>query len=156
MRIPVIRRRTSVVGAALLAIGMLAAPVAATAQEAEEAEETTSGASTDSSTCIGRLRTHQPEGQIRATYDFYTGMSAVPSATQLTNAGLEAQCQLRRWSILEDDNSFHPGPIDGYFGQQSQEAMKNLQAWFNSRGAGLDEDGWPGPSSWTYLRHPSA
>lgn len=151
MRIPATRRRTSVLGAALLAIGMLAAPVAASAQEADE---TTSDASTNSIDC-GTFRHYEPAGERRLTFDFYTGMSAIPSSSQVTSAGIEAQCLLQRWASAIPDDSIDPGAIDGYFGPQSQQAMENMQAWFNRHWqAGLAEDGWPGPASWDYLRHP--
>ena len=79
----------------------------------------------------------------------YSGLTAVPSTTQVTTAGEEAQCLLKH--IGQD-----PGPIDGIFGAQSQAAMRNFQIGFNESGYGLppylDTDGMPGPQSWPALR----
>ena len=87
-----------------------------------------------------------------ARYEYaghYSGLTAVPSTTQVTTAGEEAQCLLK---LIGQD----PGPIDGVFGSQSQAAMRSFQVGFNQSGYGqppyLDTDGMPGPQSWPALR----
>lgn len=77
---------------------------------------------------------------------WYDGMTAVPRADIVTSAGIEAQCQLR-------ETGYYSGAIDGYFGPQSQAAMKGFQRHVNKvHGVGLAVDGWPGPKSWPWLR----
>lgn len=81
-----------------------------------------------------------------AFFGYYSGNTAVPSGTQVTSSGLEAQCIL--WFT-----GFNPGTIDGVFGRNSRAAMTDFQAWMNDHFAsGLREDGWPGPASWRWLR----
>lgn len=76
----------------------------------------------------------------------YSGLTAVPRADRVTSAGIEAQCLLR-------DSGYYTGAIDGYFGPQSQAAMKGYQRLINRQhGVGLAVDGWPGPQSWPWLR----
>jgi hypothetical protein len=48
---------------------------------------------------------------------------------------------------------YNPGGIDGVFGSNSQRAMNAFQTDMNDIfGAGLSEDGMPGPQSWKWLR----
>lgn len=76
----------------------------------------------------------------------YSGLTAVPSATQDTSSGEEAQCLLVY-------AGYNPGGVDGVFGKNSQAAMKLFQAHMNADfGAGLKVDGFPGPQSWPRLR----
>ncbi|MDX3855223.1 peptidoglycan-binding domain-containing protein [Streptomyces sp. AK02-01A] len=76
---------------------------------------------------------------------YYSGMTVIPSKTGVSAAGIEAQCILK-------SRGYNPGTIDGVFGPNSREAMRQLQHAANSYNAGLDEDGMPGPLSWGYLR----
>ncbi|MET8731783.1 peptidoglycan-binding domain-containing protein [Streptomyces parvus] len=77
---------------------------------------------------------------------WYAGMTAVPAAGRVTDQGIEAQCLLK-------DAGYYRGAIDGYFGPQSQDAMKRYQRLINQQhGVGLVVDGWPGPKSWPWLR----
>jgi hypothetical protein len=77
----------------------------------------------------------------------YSGLTVVPSKTVVTSSGVEAQCLLVRYG------DYNPGTIDGVFGPNSQNAMKQFQRDMNSFfGAGLAVDGLPGPASWKWLR----
>jgi peptidoglycan hydrolase-like protein with peptidoglycan-binding domain len=77
----------------------------------------------------------------------YSGTTAVPSKTQDTSAGEEAQCLLVRYG------DYNPGGLDGVFGPNSQAAMRKFQQDMNSIfGAGLSVDGLPGPHTWPWLR----
>jgi peptidoglycan hydrolase-like protein with peptidoglycan-binding domain len=77
----------------------------------------------------------------------YGGVTREPSTTQVTSAGLEAQCLLVRY------NDYDPGPIDGVFGPRSQAATKAFQAEMNAAfGAGLAVDGMVGRQTWPWLR----
>jgi peptidoglycan hydrolase-like protein with peptidoglycan-binding domain len=77
----------------------------------------------------------------------YNGLTQSPSKTQVTSSGVEAQCLLVRYG------DYNPGPIDGVFGSRSQAAMTSFQQDMNAIfGAGLAEDGMPGPASWKWLR----
>ena len=49
-----------------------------------------------------------------AFFGHYSGNSAIPSKTQVTSSGVEAQCIL--WFT-----GFNPGTIDGVFGRSSQD-----------------------------------
>ena len=81
----------------------------------------------------------------------YSGVTTIPSKTQVTAAGAEAQCLLKRIG-------FNPGTIDGVFGPNSQAAMKDFQLYWD--GAITTDphypriaiDGMPGPESWPPLR----
>jgi putative peptidoglycan binding protein len=80
----------------------------------------------------------------------YSGLTAVPSTTQVTSAGVEAQCMLARYGF------YNPGGIDGVFGRNSQAAMHQFQIDMNNIfGAGLATgpgQDLPGPNSWKWLR----
>ena len=77
----------------------------------------------------------------------YNGLTTIPSTTQITAAGIEAQCLLIRYG------SYNPGPVDGVFGNNSRAAMRQFQIDMNNVwGAGLTTDGLPGPQSWKWLR----
>ncbi|MET8328130.1 peptidoglycan-binding domain-containing protein [Streptomyces sp. NPDC005181] len=81
----------------------------------------------------------------------YSGMTASPSSTQVTSAGVEAQCLLKYLGIpgLNTD----PGTIDGVFGSNSKAATKRFQVWVNDTyNAGIAEDGGVGPQTWPWLR----
>lgn len=79
----------------------------------------------------------------------YGGLNAVPSTTQVTSAGEEAQCLLKK-------AGYDPGTIDGVFGSHSQAAMHQFQTDMNTYyGAGLATgpgQDLPGPNSWKWLR----
>jgi hypothetical protein len=78
---------------------------------------------------------------------YYSGTITNPSKTQVTDAGLEAQCMLARYK------AYNPGGIDGVFGQNSQAAMRKFQQDMNNLfSAGLAVDGLPGTHSWPWLR----
>jgi hypothetical protein len=77
----------------------------------------------------------------------YSGVTQEPSRTQVTSAGVEAQCLLVRYG------DYDPGPIDGVFGSRSQAATRAFQAEMNAAfGAGLSVDGMVGPNTWPWLR----
>jgi hypothetical protein len=77
----------------------------------------------------------------------YSGLTAVPSTSVVTSAGVEAQCLLVRYG------DYNPGVIDGVFGRNSRAAMTQFQQDMNSLfGAGLSTDGLPGPQTWKWLR----
>lgn len=135
-------RRGSALLASTIALGMLAAPSAALANEPGADVGTASALCGD-----------QYVDDDRIHYGHYTGMHAIPSGTQVTSAGIEAQCLLARFSRVIPDSDMDPGGIDGIFGSNSQQAMKAFQRWANRWwDAGLDVDGWPGPESWPHLR----
>jgi hypothetical protein len=79
----------------------------------------------------------------------YGGLNVVPSTTQVTSAGEEAQCLLKK-------AGYDPGTIDGVFGSHSQAAMHQFQTDLNTyHGAGLATgpgQDLPGPNSWKWLR----
>jgi len=79
----------------------------------------------------------------------YNGYTAVPISWGVSAAGIEAQCLLAR-------AGYNPGPIDGIFGPHSQAAAAALQRDFDSFGAGISVDGFPGPQTWPWLRCRSA
>jgi len=93
-------------------------------------------------------------------FGHYIGAIHVPSATQVTDAGLEAQCLLQAWHETLPEEISDPGAVDGIFGPLSQAAMADVQRWANdNRGGDLDGgdllvDGFPGPQSWPQLRNP--
>lgn len=77
---------------------------------------------------------------------YYSGNTVVPSATSVSNAGIEAQCLLK---LVNRD----PGPIDGIFGSNSQRAMAQAQHEINIYyETHLTEDGLPGPATWPKFR----
>ena len=125
---------------AALGIALLATPASASGEHEQEA-----GVGSNSSIC--QEDTSTPTHH----YGHYRGHTTVPSTTQVTSSGLEAQCILAYWTEFIDIP--HPGPFDGIFGPQSQASMTAFQEWVNDQvGAGLGEDGLPGPQSWPYLR----
>jgi hypothetical protein len=76
----------------------------------------------------------------------YSGMTTQPSTTGVSNAGIEAQCLLRKYN-------YNPGTIDGVFGPTSRRAAREFQEDMNEAfGAGLVVDGKIGPRSWVHLR----
>ncbi|WP_166027481.1 peptidoglycan-binding domain-containing protein [Streptomyces chilikensis] len=80
------------------------------------------------------------------TAGYYSGNTVIPSSTQVTAAGKEAQCLL-------DYMGPDPGTIDGIFGPQSKDAAANFQKMMNSAcNAGLVADGIVGSKTWPYLR----
>ncbi|MER6346546.1 peptidoglycan-binding domain-containing protein [Streptomyces sp. NPDC001595] len=82
----------------------------------------------------------------RLTAGYYSGDTVVPSTTQVTAAGKEAQCLLQY-------QGYNPGTIDGVFGSRSQSAARLFQSTVNGAcKAGLAVDGKIGPKSWPYLR----
>jgi peptidoglycan hydrolase-like protein with peptidoglycan-binding domain len=77
---------------------------------------------------------------------YYTGVTVEPSTSSVSNAGIEAQCLLRKYG-------YNPGTIDGIFGSNSRAAARNFQEDMNDNfGAGLREDGIIGRNSWPHLR----
>ena len=87
-------------------------------------------------------------------YGYYDGMTVIPSTSGVSAAGIEAQCSLVRASRDLGHAGMNPGTVDGIFGRNSQNAMREFQRWVNRTfGAGsVAEDGLPGPESWPYLR----
>ncbi|MFI9604781.1 peptidoglycan-binding protein [Streptomyces sp. NPDC052043] len=73
---------------------------------------------------------------------YYSGNTVVPSASYVTNAGIEAQCLLKWIGYYRDS-------VDGIFGPHSQAAMKLAQKTMG----GVSVDGFPGPQSWRGLRY---
>jgi hypothetical protein len=142
--------RIATAGAAIMAAIALAAPASA----APNPHPPVRAAAL--SNCLGQpFTTHPNESftQGNTTYvgrgyaGHYSGLTAVPSKTQVTSSGVEAQCLLARYG------DYNPGGIDGVFGSNSQRAMKAFQTDMNDIfGAGLSEDGMPGPQSWKWLR----
>ncbi|WP_215451735.1 peptidoglycan-binding protein [Streptomyces sp. ATCC 21386] len=77
---------------------------------------------------------------------YYSGSTVIPSTTQVTAAGKEAQCLLKH-------RGYNPGAIDGVFGATSRAAAKDFQESRNELcDAGLAEDGSVGPKTWPWLR----
>lgn len=125
--------------AAAIGISLMATPAAA----ADEPEEITS---------ISGVCQLDPDER-GLYYGHYRGHEAIPSATQVTSSGLEAQCILGYLSA-QIPVVPHPGAYDGIFGDNSQASMEAYQRWINRNidGANLGVDGLPGPQSWPYLR----
>lgn len=133
------RTGATLLGAAL-GITLLATPASATSEQEQEA-----GIASNPPICV--MDTSTPTHH----YGHYRGHTAIPSTTQVTSSGLEAQCILAYWSQYIDIP--HPGPYDGIFGPRSQASMLAFQEWANDQNdAGLDQDGLPGPQSWPVLR----
>lgn len=77
---------------------------------------------------------------------YYSGETVVPSASQVTASGKEAQCLLHH-------KGYNPGTVDGIFGSNSQSATKEFQRIVNSQcDENLVVDGKVGPRTWPYLR----
>jgi peptidoglycan hydrolase-like protein with peptidoglycan-binding domain len=82
----------------------------------------------------------------RLSAGYYNGNTVVPSSSQVTAAGKEAQCLLQY-------QGYDPGTIDGIFGRKSQAAAKKLQGVVNHAcDTNLAEDGKVGQQTWPYLR----
>lgn len=149
---PVTRKRLG--GATALSTAVALSLLAAPAAGAAPSDHSQAGTNSAASECSG-------DWHYGGYYfGYYLGNVIVPATDQVTDAGLEAQCQLDLWHNLMPDDVRHPGPIDGVFGEQSQAAMSDAQRWVNEYGEGdpdggdLDVDGLPGPQSWGPLRHP--
>ena len=82
----------------------------------------------------------------RLTAGFYSGNTVIPSTSQVTSAGKEAQCLLWYWG--------YNVTIDGVFGPKSQTAAKAFQSSVNAscKPHHLDVDGSIGPKTWPFLR----
>ncbi|WP_406441721.1 peptidoglycan-binding protein [Streptomyces sp. NBC_00631] len=81
------------------------------------------------------------------TAGYYSGGTVIPSTTQVTAAGKEAQCLLKF-------RGFDPGTVDGIFGPKSQAAARAFQHATNDVcQTTLDEDGSVGPKTWPWLRY---
>ncbi|GAA3502814.1 hypothetical protein GCM10019016_099230 [Streptomyces prasinosporus] len=82
----------------------------------------------------------------RLTAGYYSGNTVVPSSSQVTAAGKEAQCLLQY-------QGYNPGTVDGIFGSRSQTAAKRFQSTVNDAcDTNLRVDGKIGEQSWPYLR----
>ncbi|MEV4972180.1 peptidoglycan-binding domain-containing protein [Streptomyces scopuliridis] len=82
----------------------------------------------------------------RAYAGYYSGNTVIPSPTAVTNAGIEAQCLLKR-------AKFDPGTIDGVFGNNSQAATTRFQTLMNNAfGYNIAIDGIVGSETWPALR----
>ncbi|MFD4603530.1 peptidoglycan-binding protein [Streptomyces sp. NPDC058464] len=82
------------------------------------------------------------------TAGYYSGSTAIPSTSQVTAAGKEAQCLLKY-------RGYDPGTVDGIFGSKSQAAARAFQHDINDLcEAALKEDGSVGPKTWPWLRYP--
>ncbi|MFI1223648.1 MULTISPECIES: peptidoglycan-binding protein [unclassified Streptomyces] len=82
----------------------------------------------------------------RLSAGYYSGTTVVPSASQVTSAGKEAQCLLQY-------HGRDPGTIDGIFGRNSQKAAEKFQSTVNyACNTDLAEDGKVGPRTWPHLR----
>lgn len=150
-------RASALALAAALGIGLFAAPAAVAEDTAETrigliakpaatAQPHEARPAADAPPCL------QDSSGPGHQFGHYRGETVVPSASQSTAAGLEAQCILAMHS-RSISSVPHPGPYDGIFGEQSQRSMEAYQKWQNEHfRAGLDEDGLPGPASWPYLR----
>ncbi|MGV9276488.1 peptidoglycan-binding domain-containing protein [Streptomyces griseosporeus] len=131
------RKRVSLLIATAALGTALAVPAAASAAPQHAA----GGVSAQAYSCtIKNVNGHKEAG-------YYSGNTVVPSSTQVTKAGIEAQC------ILKVMN-YPTGTVDGVFGANSKAAMKKFQTDVNTYYGRkvLDVDGLPGPSSWPYLR----
>ncbi|MFD4506316.1 peptidoglycan-binding protein [Streptomyces sp. NPDC058457] len=82
------------------------------------------------------------------TAGYYKGDTVIPSTSQVTAAGKEAQCLLKY-------RGYDPGTVDGIFGSKSQAAARAFQHDTNDIcEAALKEDGSVGPKTWPWLRFP--
>ena len=81
------------------------------------------------------------------TAGYYSGNTVIPSTSQVTAAGKEAQCLLKF-------RGYDPGAIDGVFGSKSRAAAKAFQQTTNEFcQTDLAEDGSVGPKTWPWLRY---
>jgi len=150
-------RRLLAVGAATIALGALAST--ASAASAATPATLTGSARTVATplavTCSYSTNLSQSftfNGSTFQGFEYaghYSGLTVVPSTTQVTSSGEEAQCLLAR-------AGYNPGTIDGVFGTHSQAAMHQFQTDMNNLfGAGLATgpgQDLPGPHSWKWLR----
>jgi peptidoglycan hydrolase-like protein with peptidoglycan-binding domain len=130
------------VGTGAVAMSVLLMPAAAAAQpgEAPPQRVATADASVQATCNYSTVNRRGFAGH-------YSGVTQEPSTTQVTSAGLEAQCLLVRYG------DYDPGPIDGVFGPRSQAATRAFQAEMNAAfAAGLSVDGMVGPQTWPWLR----
>lgn len=136
------QRRIASLSGAVLGISLLAVPAAGASESGETAETTSTPA----------LCTDRDSSTPAHHFGHYGGHSAVPSTTEVTASGIEAQCIL--WYLSQyNDEIPGPGAVDGIFGPNSQTSMRAFQRWSNDQQeAGLSVDGLPGPASWPYLR----
>jgi|SRR5690625_2869929 len=114
------------------------------------------GAAADEIDQMAEIATDPPVCELKSEwnglyYDYYLGHHVIPSTTEPTASGLEAQCALAYWSE-QVEGVPHPGTYDGIFGPQSQASMRAYQEYRNGLDADLGVDGLPGPESWPYLR----
>ncbi|MGW6709182.1 peptidoglycan-binding domain-containing protein [Streptomyces sp. NPDC054956] len=86
----------------------------------------------------------------------YSGITVVPSKTQDTSSGEEAQCLLKLGAQYYNMPGWDPGTVDGVFGPRSQTAFHNFQvsmnSWFNAGLAVGGNQDLPGPNAWKWLR----
>ncbi|MFD5158066.1 peptidoglycan-binding protein [Streptomyces hawaiiensis] len=134
MALTATRRRTALVLASLTLLGGTATGGVAVAAETG----TTAAAAYPCDVSMNS------SGRLSAGY--YNGDTVVPSTSQVTAAGKEAQCLLQY-------HGRDPGTIDGIFGRNSQAAAKKFQSVVNHAcRTDLAEDGKVGPQTWPYLR----
>ncbi|MFF0334881.1 peptidoglycan-binding protein [Streptomyces fimicarius] len=128
------RRRTAIVFASLVLLGGTATGGVAAAAE-------TGATAAAAYPCDVKM---SAAGRLSAGY--YDGTTVVPSTSQVTAAGKEAQCLLHY-------QGHNPGTIDGIFGRNSQAAAKKFQKGVNyACRTDLAEDGKVGQQTWPYLR----
>ncbi|MEU3055394.1 peptidoglycan-binding domain-containing protein [Streptomyces griseus] len=134
MALTATRRRTAIVFASLVLLG-------GTATGGVAAAAGTGAAAAAAYPCDVKMSS---AGRLSAGY--YSGNTVVPSTSQVTAAGKEAQCLLQY-------QGHNPGTIDGIFGRNSQAAAKKFQKGVNyACRTTLAEDGQVGPQTWPYLR----
>lgn len=133
MALTATRRRTAIVLASLILLGGTATTGGVAA--AAETGATAAYPCDVSMSSSGRL-----------SAGYYNGNTVVPSSSQVTAAGKEAQCLLQY-------QGHNPGTIDGIFGRNSQAAAKKFQGVVNHAcNTNLAEDGKVGPQTWPHLR----
>lgn len=134
MALTATRRRTAIVLASLTLMGGTATGGVAAAAE-------TGATAAAAYPCNVSMNS---SGRLSAGY--YNGTTVVPSSSQVTAAGKEAQCLLQY-------QGYDPGTIDGIFGRDSQAAAKKFQRVVNHAcNTNLAEDGQVGPQTWPRLR----
>ena len=132
---------TTVIGTVAVALSVFAATPAAAAPPEASPERTAAATQSVQASCNYSTR----NGYGYAGH--YSGVTQEPSRTQVTSAGLEAQCLLVRYG------DYDPGPIDGVFGSRSRAATTAFQEEMNAAfGAGLSTDGMVGKNTWPWLR----
>lgn len=132
MALSAARRRTAIMLASLTLVGGTATGGVAVA------------AGTAAATVFPCDVNMSPTGRLSAGY--YNGNTVIPSTSQVTAAGKEAQCILKY-------HGYNPGTVDGIFGRNSKAAAKRFQEVYNDACNGsLDEDGVIGEESWPRLR----